>query len=284
MTRTRILPLALLLLGSISPACGKDKNGTKPPADGGDTAADGGDTPGDDGAFVPDVPQDPDPEAIVTGRTQFLLGKYQEAVETLAPVYEDLKARKQYRASGLAGGWLALAHAQIVHENADEPSQHAIAMAEKTRDKEVEAVAKIGRGAFLLREEDFAAAQQSFAAAASADPESTAGVVAEILRAEALIGSAFGGGDSNTLQRPEDLEAAKSAYDKAAGAAKGKPEADVLIGRVEEGLAAVAKYKHDKKAICEHAFAAIDRYKAAGAAEFLIEGPNGLATTEKCEP
>lgn len=282
MTRTRLLPLALLLLSAAS-ACGKDKTGTTPPDDGGSPADDGPDA-GDEGAFVPDVPQEPDPAEIATGRKQFLLGQYQEAVETLAPVYEDLKARKQYRASGLAGGWLAVAHAQIVHENADEPSQHAIAMAEKTHDKEVEAVAKIGRGAFLMRQEDFAAAQQSFAAAATADPGGVAGVVAEILRAEALIGSAFGGGDSNTLERPEDLDAAQAAYDKAAGAAKGKAESEILIGRVEEGLAAVAKYKHDKKALCEHAFLAIDAYKAAGASEFLLEGPNGLATAEKCEP
>lgn len=283
MTRIRLVPLALLLLGGVAPACGKDKTSTTPPGGGGDVADDGADGEDDGGAFVPDVPQEPDPEEIATGRKQFLLGQYKEAVETLAPVYEDLKARKQYRASGLAGGWLALAHAQIVHENADEPSQHAIAMAEKTRDKEVEAVAKIGRGAFLMHQHDFAAAQQSFAAAAAADPNGTAGVVADILRAEALLGSAFGGSD-NSLERPEDLDAAKAAYNKAAGAAKGNPDSDALIGRVEEGLAAVAKYKHDKKALCEHAFLAIDRYKAAGASDYLIEGPNGLAVTEKCEP
>lgn len=281
-TAPRLLSLALLL---VAPgACGKDKNGSTPPDDGGAVSGDGADSTGDAEPFVPDVPQEPDPEAIATGRTQFLLGQYAEAVATLDPVYEDLKARSQYRASGLAGGWLAVAHAQIVHENADGPSQHAISMAEKTHDKEVEAVAKIGRGAYLMRQEDFAAAQQSFAAAAAADPGGSAGIVAHILRAESLIGSAFGGGDSNTLQNPKDLDEARSAYEAAAAAAKGTPDADVLLGRIEEGLAAVSKYKNDKKAICQHAFAAIDHYKAAGASEFLLEGPNGLAAAEKCEP
>lgn len=278
-----LIPTALAL----SPmACGKPKPPTQPPATPDETATNGGDEDGasdEDGAEDQGPPQEPDPAALLQGRHEILLGHYQAGIDLLTPVHTDLAAREQYRAGGLAAAWLAIAHAQIVFENAAEPTAHAMAMADKTKDHEVEAAAKLARGAALLAEGDFPAGAEALAAAAAADPGSPEGILAFIWNGEALIGSAFGGGRS--VVKPEDLDAAKEAYGKAAAAsADAGKEKDILRGRAEEGLAAVADYQRDRDVICIHAFASIDHYKAAGAAEFLVSGPSDLATKHKCKP
>jgi hypothetical protein len=285
MNRTR-LSFAPLLLPSLCAAlltgCGKDPKPSETPTvtDGGDGGAtsDGGDS---DEPFVPDVPQDPDPAEINAARHAYLMGNYSEAVETLEPLYADLKSRSQYRAGGLAGGWLAVAHAQMVYENADEPSQHAVAMADLTKDPEVVAVGKLSRGAFFLSQSDFAAARENLDAAVAAKVDGVVGAVANLLHAEAMISSAFDGGD--TLVNPSDLDIALTSYEAAAAIAKGSEDADILLGRIHEGLAAVGKYKRDNDILCVNAFASIDHYKAAGAAD-LSDIPNKLATDARCEP
>lgn len=268
------LVLTALLTGGV--ACNKDKASPTQP---GDVAGDAGDV-----VDEPDVPQEPDPPEIQAGMHAYLVGNYQEAIDILQPVYEDLKARSQYRASGLAGGWLALAHAQRVFEHGEEPSKHALAMADKTRDAEVEAVAKLSHGAMLMGGEDYDAAAAAFDQAARAAEETVAGALANVLRAESRIGRAFGSGESNEVQNPQELETARAAYAAASKTATSGLETDLLLGRVEEGLAAVSKYQNDKKGVCQHAFAAIAHYKAGGASDFLIEGPSQLAFAEKCEP
>lgn len=273
MKRFLIVSTALVL--GTTTACDKDKTATESP----DTGAD----PIGDTAQQTDVPQEPDPPEIEQGAHAYLLGNYQDAIDTLQPVYEDLRARSQHRASGLAGGWLAAAHAQLVFENGQEPANHALAMADQTQDPEVMAVAKLGHGAILLGSEDFDAAAQAFDQAADAAPSTAAGAVANVLRAEARIGSAFGSGASTELQNPQDLETAKQAYSAASRTAESGVEKDIILGRVEEGLAAIAKYQSNKKALCEHALAAIEHYKAAGASDFLVDGPSRLAADEKCE-
>ncbi len=276
-----------VLCASLAVGCGKKNEKTNPPADGGDVADSGGDATdsgdgdgGDDGPFVPDVPQDPDPPEIDTGRHQYLMGQYAEAVATLEPLYADLKERKQYRASALAGGWLAVAHSQMVFENADEPSQHAVAMGDLTKDPEVVAVAKIARGAFFISQGDTDAATQTLQGAVAKMQPGVVGAVAHLLHAEAMIGSAFGGGD--TLVNPADLDVAKKSYDAAAALAKGSADEDILLGRIHEGLAAVGKYKNDQTLLCDNAFASIDAYKAAGAAD-LSDIPNKIATDGRCK-
>ena len=280
------LALSLALLAPL--ACGKDKQPTTNPGDA--TATPGDASPGD-GATAetpkepvePDVPQEPDPAEIAEGAHQYLLGHYQQAIDVLGPVYTDLKERKQYRASGLAGGWLALAHAQIVFENGQEPSKHALEMADRTQDPEVKAVAQLAHGAMLLGNEDYTAASAAFTNAAGAAPATVAGALANILRAESLIGSAFGTSASEKVENPEDLEAAKAAYASAADVAKSGKETDALMGRVEEGLAAVSRYQGDKPGICTHAKASYDHFKKAGVSDFLAEGPRGLGDKFGCK-
>jgi hypothetical protein len=278
MTRTDLLSRALTVLAlALAPAgCGKKKHGTTVPG-----SDDGG---GEGDSAEADVPQEPDPPQIADAAHQVIAGKYPEAIAVLQPLYADLKQRKQWRASGLAGGWLAIAHAQTVVENADEPSAHAIAMADKTGDAEVVAVAKLARGSYLLFTEDFAAAEKALADAASAKPESSPSTYATVLRANALISGAFekGDDDDEKLVRPENLDTARDALTRAIEAAKKTTDAEALLGRIEEGLAGLAEYKKDKATVCKHAEAALGHYKAAQASSFLIEGPQRLASAAKC--
>lgn len=229
----------------------------------------------------PDVPQEPDPPDIAEGRKAYILGNYADVSAKLALVYGDLKERSQYRASGLAGGWLALGLAKDVVENAEEPARHAIAMAEKTGDPEVVAVANMALGAYQLGMEEFDGAVASLDVATKA--EGGDGALAYVLHAEALIGRAYGGGGSMDLKNPQDLDAAAKSYEAGAAAAKGDALEAALLGRVEEGLAAVAKYKGDRVKICEHAKAAAAHYDTAGAANFLKEGPAALARDARCK-
>ncbi len=280
------IALSLALLAPL--ACGKDK---KPPTNPDDAAATAGDADAGDTADTdqpkeptePDVPQEPDPPEVAEGSHQYLLGHYQEAIDLLTPVYADLVERKQYRASGLAGGWLALAHAQIVFESGKKPSAHAIAMADRTQDPEVKAVAQLAHGAMLMGNEDYTAATAAFTNAAKVGPKTVAGALANILRAEALIGSAFGTSASDQVENPADLEEAKAAYASAAEVAKAGNETDALMGRVEEGLAAVSRYQGDKPGICTHAVASYEHFKTAGVSDFLVEGPRGLADKFGCK-
>jgi len=281
------LVISLALLAPL--ACGKEKKPTTSPGDIA-TAGEGAGT-GDTSAMEeapkepiePDVPQEPDPSEVAAGAHQYLLGHYQEAIDLLSPVFADLKERKQYRASGLAGGWLALAHAQIVFESGQPPSKHALEMADRTQDPEVKAVAQLAHGAMLLGNEDYEAAQAAFTNAANAAPKTIAGALANILRAESLIGSAFGSSASDQVENPEDLVSAQEAYAAAADVAQAGKETHALMGRVEEGLAAVSRYKGDKPGICTHAAASYDHFTKAGVSDFLVEGPRGLAEKFGCK-
>ena len=157
-------------------------------------------------------------------------------------------------------------------------------MAGKLQDPEVEATAKVGRGAFLLAQEDYEGARQVLEAAAAAAPGTAPGTLAHILLAETLIGTAFGSASNTQLEKPEDLDAAKRSYEAAlASAEKAGSERDILLGRAKEGLAAVAKYKSDKASICANALEAVAHYESAGASAFLLEGPSQLATDQKCK-
>lgn len=275
---TRIM-FSLALLGLL--ACKKDDAPTATPEDAGatDTAAPNEAPSGADTG----VAQEADPPELQQGAHLYMLGQYDQAIAVLDPLLKDLEERKQLRASGLAAGWLALAHAQIVFENAEEPYKYALVMAEQTHDPEVTALAKVAHGAFLLGQEDYEAAGQAFLAASEAHSDSLAGALASILRAESLIGSAFGSGASETLESPEDLDAAKQAYTAAAKVAERGVETDIVMGRVEEGLAAIAKFQRDKEATCQHAMASVKHLRAAQASEFLIDGPNRMIQEHRCQ-
>jgi hypothetical protein len=251
---------------------------------------DGETTPPDDGLGTTDtgpkvqldnsVPQEPDPPEIAQAEQQYLMGEYAIAIEKLQPVYTDLKKRNQYRASALAGTWLALAHAELVFENGKEPAEWAAQMAQGTDDPDVDAAAKLAMGAYLIGNEEFDKAATELDGAATAKAQDLL-VMAQLLRAEALIGAAFGGGEEDSMKDPAKLEAAKLAYDAAATASKGHFAEPLVRGRIEEGYAALADYKKQKEEVCAHAGAAFEAFKNQGATR-LLEGPAKLATANKC--
>jgi hypothetical protein len=276
MIRGSITLSLLAVLTALAPACEKK---------GKDDKKDDTNVPDGDGVAKVEidksVPQEPDPPAIAEAAQAYLTGQYDDATNALQPLYADLKERNQYRASGLAGAWLALAHAKKVFEDGQEPADWAASMAEATGDKEVQAAADLARGALLLGAEDFTAAEAKLVEAARTN-DRTVVALANILRGEAMILAAFGSGDAEAMQDPTKLSNAKQAYDVAAKAAAGQPAEKLLMGRVEEGYAALADYQNDRAALCTHAVAAIELFQQGGAKR-LVEGPAKLATDKKCE-
>ncbi len=268
------LVLCMLTAGLAGPlGCGPKKNGeTKPP----EVVPDGPPAVKLDDS----VPQEPDPPEIAAGAKQYLMGDYDAAIATLQPVFADLKERNQYRASALAGTWLALAHAEGVFENGKEPAEWAASIAQSTEDTDVDTAAKLAMAAFLIGNEDFEKAATSLDGVEGAKDQGLV-VMAHLTRAEALIGAAFGGGDAESMKDPTKLDGAKQAYDAAASAVKGLAAEQLLRGRIEEGYAAIADYKKNKAEVCTHASASIEAFRAQGATK-LLEGPNKLATANKC--
>jgi hypothetical protein len=98
---------------------------------------------------------------------------------------------------------------------------------------------------------------------------------------EAYIGRAFGNGDGK-VENPTDLEEARKAYDAGLAIATGAASADLLLGRLHEGLAAVAKYQGKSADVCPHAKAAAEHYAKGGATPYLQEGPKALADEARC--
>lgn len=273
----RIAPhrTALLLAALALASCEKKNEPTVDPG------AATGDTDAPPPVKIDDsVPQEPDPAEIAQGQQKYLVGEYADVITLLQPIYADLKERKQYRASALAGTWLALAHAKSVFENSKEPAEWALSMAASTGDAEVAAAAALAMGAYQIGNEDFEHAITSLAGAAASKDAGTA-ALGHVLKAEALIGAAFGGGESETVQHPEKFDEAKAEYDAAAASAKGHPSEDLLMGRVEEGYAALADYRKDKAGVCPHAISALSAFSRAGAKR-LLEGPAELARDNKC--
>lgn len=270
---TRIHPMLIVALLALG-ACEKKPEETTPP---------------DPTSGTPDVKpieldtsvkQEPDPAELAQGAQQYLLGQYADVVTLLSPIYADLKERQQYRASAIAGAWLALAHAKQVFENGKEPAEWALSMAQSTEDPEVDVAAGLAMGAYRIGNEEFEPAVESLQAALGSKDGVTA-TLAHILHAEALIGAAFGSGDSETVQNPAKFDEAKTAYDAASAKAKGSASEDLLVGRIEEGYAAIADYKIDKPGSCPHAIASLTAFQRAGA-KGLLEGPAGIARKNKC--
>ncbi len=223
----------------------------------------------------------PPPEVAEAARLYFL-GMYADAAKLIQPKYDELKAKDEARNSGLAGGWLALALARDVVENAKAPAEHAVAMSAKTGDTQLRAVAKLAMGAYQLGVDEFDAASASFDEAAKLAPDGWEAALAHLLRAETSLGRAFGGGDNTEIQNPAQLDKAKSDYQAAKTIASKLASATIVQARAAEGLAAVAKYKHDKAGLCSFADEAAKLYEQSGASDYLKQGPRELIDSAQC--
>lgn len=275
MKRTLYCLTAIALLG----ACKKDTETATP----GDNTVGAGDTTGGEAA-APKVTQEPDPPAIADARKQYLAGQYGPVTETLRPLTEDLKSRQQLRASGLSAGWLAMALAEDVAENAKEPADHALAMADQTTDLEVKVVAKLAQGTYKLKTEDFAGAAADFEEAFNLQKDGPNAALALVMFGNTKINMAFGGEERDQITNPGELDSAASTFVKAQRQVAGQQGGEFINARALEGLAAVSRYKNNNAEACKHIQEAVKIYKANNAGQPLIDAANALQEAAKCQP
>ena len=278
MKRTLLCLTAFALLG----ACKKDPATTPPDATNpGDASVPPGDTPAGEGSSG--VPQEADPPAIAEARDQYMLGNFTKAQETLEPLLADLKTRQQLRASGLSAGWLALAVADPVAENAKGPAEHAIAMGEQTGDKEVQILGKLAIGSYQLGVDDPKSAATNFEAAYKLQVDGPNAGLALVFYGEAKVNMAFGGEEKDQIAHPEELDSAASTFIKAQRLAASQPGNELVAARAYEGIASVANYKKNFREACTQIAEAAKIYKAKSAGQPLIERVNAIMDAAKCE-
>ncbi len=271
----RILTTLLALALAAPLACKKPTEDTTPPDGDPVENSDTGDSqePADQGP-----PQEPDPPEIAEGRTNYLLGDYQKVTGTLEPMLADLTERQQFKASAQAAAWVALSHIYDLVESAQAPAQTAVEMADKSGDKQVQALAKIAHGAYLHGTEDFAGAAADFEAALSLDASGPNAALAHCLYGTTHISMAFG--EEDKITKPEEFDAALQQFEKAKQLAG---DDKVLAGRAVEGMAAAQRYKGDNKAACALADEAAQHYEEAGASDYTKEGPTTLKQAAGCK-
>ena len=276
MKRILVCLTAFALLG----ACKKDPATTPPDGDGGTKT---GDTGGTDKPADTTVKQEPDPPAIAEAREQYLLGNLDKAKETLTPLVADLKQREQIRASGLAAGWLALAVVNPVFEDAKEPAELAVAMGEKSGDKEVQIVAKLAMGSYQIGAEDFASAATNFEEAYKLQSDGPNAALALVLYGGAKINLAFGGEDKDQIANPGSLDEAASTFVKAQRLAATQPGNEMVSALAYEGLASAASFKKNFPEACKQLDEALKIYTAKSAGQPLIDRANGIGDAANCK-
>ncbi len=283
--RTHLRATALLTLTAglaLAGACKKAPAGesTTAPATG-DAQGPGGPGPETDEGTLP--PQVPVPQAVTDARGKYLLGDYAAAAQAVADLAPTLTDDTQLLAGALANGWLALALARDVVENAEAPAERAMEQARRLGTARVQTVARMARGMVQLGLEDLDGAVTTLGQADQPGADAADVALARILLGEAFITRAYGAGGGSELQNPADLDRARASYDKAlADLPADDPDAIILQGRAHEGLAAVGKFQGKRDAQCEHARQAADAYEKAGASDFLKEGPRALLAAGRC--
>jgi hypothetical protein len=272
---TMRLPITLLTLAAFAfaPACKKEP--TNPPDDVTDT---GEPEPEPEPEGPPPLPaQDPDPAEIAALYARYLQGDYEAVATEATTLATGLTAETQVRAHALALSIAALASAESVPENGKAGSEQAIVDGDRLADVEVQQLAHLAHGTVLVRTGDTAGGQAELEAAlALAGPY---GALTHLMLAEAHLNAAFGEGeDEDKIVKPEHLDTAKTEYEAALTATE-----PILQGQAHEGLAAIAKHKADKEAICIHAQEAENLYAANGANASIREVPSILAKDGKCK-
>lgn len=277
MKRTLLCLTAIALLG----AC-KEKP-TTPPDDGTKTGTTDGTADSDVKPAETTVKQEPDPPAIAEARAQYLLGNFDKVKETLTPLLADLKQREQLRASGLSAGWLALAVVSPVFEDAKEPAEHAVAMGDKTGDKEVQIVAKLAMGSYLIGTEDFAGAATNFEEAYKLQSDGPDAALALVLYGGAKINLAFGGEDKDQIANPGSLDEAASTFVKAQRLAASQPGNEMVAALAYEGMASAASFKKNFPEACKQLEEATKIYAVKGAGQPLVDRANGIGDAANCK-
>jgi hypothetical protein len=272
---TTRLPITLLTLAALAftPACKKE-----PTQNPDDVADSGGNEPEPEPEGPPPIPaQDPDPAELATLYARYLQGDYAAVATEATTLATSLTADTQIRAKALASSIAALASAESVPENGKAGSEQAVVDGDRLADAEVQQLAHIAHGTVLVRTGDAAGGQAELDAAVALTGPYVA--LAHLMLAEAHLNEAFGEGEEeDKITHPEHLDKAKAEYEAALTATE-----PILQGQAHEGLAAVAKYKGEKDAICTHAQEAENLYAANGATTGIREVPGILAKDGKCK-
>jgi len=268
--------LCLTVIASAA-ACKKGTDVT-PPDGGGGAGGEGG------GGEVkpPTTPQEPDPPALADARKQYLAGQYTQVVEAMRPLVEDLKTKQQVRASGIGAGWLALALAEDVVENAKDPADHAQAMADQSGDPEVVVLAKLAQGVFKLKTNDFTGAATDFEAAFNAQKDGNNAGLTLVMYGYAKLNLAFGPDEGEAVTNPAELDSAGSSFSKAQRLVEKQTGNELIGARAIEGMAAVAKYKRNIPEACKLSVDASAMYTKGGAAQILLDGVVALQDSANC--
>jgi hypothetical protein len=268
---TTRLPITLLTLAALAftPACKKE------PTQNPDDVTQPEPEPEPEGP--PPLPaQDPDPAEIATLYARYLQGDYEAVTAEATALAAAQTADTQLRARALASSIAALAASETVAENGKAGSEQAVADGDRLADAQVQQLAHIAHGTYLVRTGDAAGGQTELEAAAVDGPYKA---LAHLMLAEAHLNQAFGQGEEeDTVKDPTRLDSAKAQYEAALTATE-----PILQGQAHEGLAAIAKLKGEKEAICTHAQEAENLYAANGASEGLREVPGILAKDGKCK-
>lgn len=221
--------------------------------------------------------QDPDPAEIATLYARYLQGDYEAVASEADSLRVGLTADTQVRAHALASAIQALAAIESVPENGQAAAEEAVANGDRLGDAEVQQLALIAHGAYLVRVHEAANGQAELEQAlALAGPYAA---LAQLMLGEAHLNQAFGIGDEeDKIQNPARLDDARAAYQAALDGGS-----DILKAHAHEGLAAIAKYKNEKEAICTHAQEAENLFAAAGATDYVREVPQLLANDGRCK-
>lgn len=231
--------------------------------------------PEKDPAALP--PQDPDPAEIAALFDRYLKGDYEAVASEAETLRGGLTADTQVRAHALASAIRALAAIENVPEDGKAAAEEAVSNGDRLADPEVQQLAHIAHGSYLVRVHEAANGQSELEAAlALTGPY---GPLAQLMLGEAHLNQAFGSGDDeDKIQNPAKLDDARTAYQ---AALDGGP--DIIKAHAHEGLAAIAKYKNEKEAICTHAQEAENMFVASGATDYVREVPQLLAGEGKCK-
>ncbi|PRP96048.1 hypothetical protein [Enhygromyxa salina] len=271
---TTLISLLTLAALAVAPACKKEPTVQPDDVETGDADADPEPEPPE---VEPLPPQDPDPAAISSLYQRYLQGEYEAVAASAAELRDTMTSDTQVRANAMAGSLLALAAVEAVPEDAKVAAQQAVQDGERLGDVEVQQLAAIAHATYLVRVHEAATGQTELEAAlALGGPYKS---LNHLMLAEAHLNQAFGEGEEDTqIKHPERLDQAQAEYEAALDGT-----APLLDGAAHEGLAAVAKYKRDKDAVCVHAQQAEDLYAANNASDYIREVPSLLAQDSRCK-
>lgn len=276
------LPLLVSAL-CLQSGCKKKQNKeTQHPDPVSDAATPGEDTaakePSEPGEQEAEIVQIPDPASIQEAANYYWKGNYEELVAKLEQELGGWDAPNQKRAAGLAHGWIALAHAEQLPENAQTHVDQARELNQDLQDADVEALAQIAAALSLVAMSDAQQAQEQLLALSDPQDDQLARLT-HIAKAKTAINLAFD--ERERLAHPEKLDDAERSYRLVRP--NKDPQENSVMGHVHEGMAAIAKFKGKIKIMCEQAQKAKQAYQDGGASDLLQSGPSRMMEAGRCK-